>query len=47
MSGAGGQRVIIIPSHDLIIVRMGFWGNVQAGDIALNNALHIIMEAIN
>ena len=33
MNGAGGQQVWIIPSHDLVVVRLGnFKGSARAAD---------------
>lgn len=46
MQGAGGQSVTIIPSHDLVIVRLGHFKGQQAGGKALNNAYSLLMEAI-
>lgn len=46
MLGAGGQSVTIIPSHDLVIVRLGHYKGSQAGDVALNKAYKLLMEAI-
>jgi len=47
MAGQGGQHVYIVPSHNLVVVRMGH----QAGDRALgpnlNQALGLVMEAID
>lgn len=46
MAGAGGQRTIIVPSMDLVIVRMGhFRGSAQSVD-ALNKACELIVNAI-
>jgi CubicO group peptidase (beta-lactamase class C family) len=46
MSGAGGQTTLIVPSHDLVVVRLGHYkGESQAGD-ALNRALAILMAAV-
>jgi len=46
MLGAGGQSVAIIPSHDLVIVRLGHYKGQSEGAKALNNAYALLMEAI-
>lgn len=46
MLGAGGQSVTIIPSHDLVIIRLGHYKGQQAGGMALNKAYTLLMEAI-
>jgi CubicO group peptidase (beta-lactamase class C family) len=46
MSGAGGQHVIIVPSHDLVVVRMGHRRGAREGVPALNKSLGLLMEAI-
>ena len=46
MSGAGGQNTIIIPSHDLVVVRQGHYRGARAGGQALRRALALLMEAI-
>ena len=46
MQGAGGQSVWIVPSHDLVIVRLGnFKGSRQAGP-TLNKAIEILVGAV-
>ena len=44
-SGAGGQRTFIIPSHDLVVVRMGHYRGDRAGMRTLNAALAELMAA--
>ncbi len=46
MAGAGGQRTIIVPSKELVIVRMGHARGAEAGMEALNRACALLMEAI-
>ncbi len=46
MAGAGGQTTLIIPSHDLVVVRQGHYSGSRAGGRALRNALALLMEAV-
>ncbi len=46
MSGAGGQTTLIVPSHDLVVVRQGHYAGARDGGRALRNALALLMEAI-
>ena len=46
MSGAGGQTVLIIPSHHLVIVRIGHYKGERAGGEAFRRALALLMEAV-
>ncbi|HEX3645841.1 MAG TPA: hypothetical protein VHT95_09545, partial [Vicinamibacterales bacterium] len=43
-NGAGGQRTFVIPSHDLVVVRMGHFRGDRAGMKALNLALAELMK---
>jgi CubicO group peptidase (beta-lactamase class C family) len=45
-NGAGGQRTFIIPTHDLVVVRMGHHRGDRAGMKALNTALSELMLAV-
>jgi hypothetical protein len=45
-SGAGGQTTLIIPSHDLVVVRLGHYKGSEAGDKSFKKALAILMEAV-
>jgi CubicO group peptidase (beta-lactamase class C family) len=46
MAGAGGQATVIIPTHDLVVVRMGHWRGEEAGTAAANRALKLLLEAV-
>jgi CubicO group peptidase (beta-lactamase class C family) len=46
MAGAGGQTTMIVPSHDLVVVRMGHYKGETLGAVALHNALTLLMEAV-
>lgn len=46
MLGAGGQHVLIIPSHDLIITRLGRFAGAAPGGVALRKALAEILAAV-
>lgn len=46
MAGAGEQFTIIIPSHDLVVVRLGRYAGRQPGRASLNRALALLMEAV-
>ena len=45
MAGAGGQNTIVIPSHEMVVARLGHYGG-EGGRDALRNALEILMEAV-
>jgi CubicO group peptidase (beta-lactamase class C family) len=46
MSGAGGQTTLIIPSHDLVVVRLGHYKGSLAGERGFEKALALLMEAV-
>jgi CubicO group peptidase (beta-lactamase class C family) len=46
MSGAGGQTTLIIPSHDLVVVRLGHFKGNAIGSESFKKALALLMEAI-
>jgi CubicO group peptidase (beta-lactamase class C family) len=46
MSGAGGQHTFIVPSHDLVVVRMGHQRGAPVGTKLLNQSLAAIVSAI-
>jgi CubicO group peptidase (beta-lactamase class C family) len=46
MNGAGGQRTVIIPSHDLVVVRMGHHRGDRAGMAALRASLAELMLGV-
>jgi hypothetical protein len=45
MLGAGGQHVLIIPSHDLVITRLGRFAGAGPGTAALRKAVAEILAA--
>jgi CubicO group peptidase (beta-lactamase class C family) len=45
MAGAGGQWTMMIPSHDLVVVRLGHYRGSGPGTQAFKRALAILMEA--
>lgn len=46
MAGAGGQTTLIIPSHDLVVVRLGHYKGSLAGDRGFERALTLLMQAV-
>jgi CubicO group peptidase (beta-lactamase class C family) len=46
MSGAGGQNTFVIPSHQLVVVRMGHARGQGPARKATNEALRLLVEAV-
>lgn len=46
MAGAGGQWTMIIPSHDMVVVRLGHYRGSRQGTQAFRRALGLLMEAV-
>jgi CubicO group peptidase (beta-lactamase class C family) len=46
MAGAGGQTTLIVPSHDLVVVRMGHYRGDAYGAAGFRRALALLMEAV-
>ncbi|HYO84802.1 MAG TPA: serine hydrolase [Bryobacteraceae bacterium] len=46
MSGAGNQFAIIVPSHDLVIVRLGHYKGISDSFLPFTSALRLVMEAV-
>ena len=46
MSGAGNQKTFIIPSHNLVVVRLGHYRGSAPGNQGLTRALELLMEAV-
>ena len=47
MAGAGGQHTFVVPSHDLVVVRMGHQRGSAAGTKSLNQSLAAIVAAVD
>jgi CubicO group peptidase (beta-lactamase class C family) len=46
MAGAGGQFTVIIPSHDLVVVRLGHFKGEDPGSADFNEALRQLVAAV-
>ena len=46
MAGAGGQYTIVIPSHDLVVARLGRYAGRRPAVASLNKALGLLLEAV-
>jgi CubicO group peptidase (beta-lactamase class C family) len=46
MSGAGGQTTLIVPSHDLVVVRLGHYKGSEEGEGSFARALALLMDAV-
>jgi CubicO group peptidase (beta-lactamase class C family) len=46
MAGAGGQTTMIIPSHDLVVVRLGHYRGAGPGGQSFRRALALLLEAV-
>ncbi len=46
MRGAGGPSTTMIPTHQLVVVRLGKYTGARAGGRALNRAFELLLEAV-
>jgi CubicO group peptidase (beta-lactamase class C family) len=46
MAGAGGQNTFVVPSHQLVVVRMGHFRGASVSRKTVNEALRLLMEAV-
>lgn len=45
-AGGGGQKTFIVPSRDMVIVRLGHFRGADPSEETLNDALGLLMEAV-
>jgi CubicO group peptidase (beta-lactamase class C family) len=45
-AGGGGQTTIVIPTHEMVVVRLGHFRGAREGGRALEEALKLLMEAV-
>lgn len=46
MAGAGGQTTLVVPSHDLVVVRLGHYRGASVGGASFRKALALLMEGV-
>ncbi|MBL8209191.1 MAG: serine hydrolase [Bryobacterales bacterium] len=46
MAGAGGQTTLIVPSHDLVVVRLGHFKGSAVGGASFRKSLALLMAAV-
>jgi hypothetical protein len=46
MSGAGGQTTLVIPTHDLVVVRLGHYKGEEHAAKALGRSLELLLDAV-
>lgn len=46
MSGAGGQTTLIVPSHQLVVVRLGHFKGSTVGSTGFKKALELLIDAV-